>query len=169
MPHDFAVDVLSADPPGDQLGILRAEIQHQHLLAGHSHHCPPSEGKPRIINRGGRLDQRRGGPQNKGWWVGLKISPQLCPFPAGVFCRYEGPWYLARAMALGVLGKSVRCPNLHGAPRCIWPPRYQRVGIVGSLRWLIGSGRALQPNTGGDCRHWVGAEPAAKIAQTDPR
>ena len=34
VPHDFAIDMLLAHPAGDQLGVLRAEIEHQHLFVG---------------------------------------------------------------------------------------------------------------------------------------
>ena len=33
VPHDLAVDVLLAHPAGDQLGVLRAEVEHEHALA----------------------------------------------------------------------------------------------------------------------------------------
>ncbi len=36
--NDFAVDVLLPHPPGDQLGVLRPEIQHQHLFVGNPLH-----------------------------------------------------------------------------------------------------------------------------------
>ena len=32
VPHDLAVDVLLAHAAGDELGVLRAEIEHQHAL-----------------------------------------------------------------------------------------------------------------------------------------
>ena len=38
VPDDLAVDVLLPHPPGDQLGVLRAEIQHQHLFVGKLRH-----------------------------------------------------------------------------------------------------------------------------------
>ena len=34
VPHDLAVDALLAHPAGDQLGVLRAEIEDQHALFG---------------------------------------------------------------------------------------------------------------------------------------
>ena len=34
VPHDLAIDVLLANPAGDQLGVLRAEIQDQDFLVG---------------------------------------------------------------------------------------------------------------------------------------
>ena len=33
VPHDLAVDVLLAHPAGDELGVLRAEVEHEHPLA----------------------------------------------------------------------------------------------------------------------------------------
>ena len=51
---DLAIDVLLAHPPGDQLRVLRAEIEHQHLFVGQPRHCPPSGGKPSIIAPEGR-------------------------------------------------------------------------------------------------------------------
>ena len=34
VPHDLAVDVLLADAAGDELGVLRAEVEDQHALGG---------------------------------------------------------------------------------------------------------------------------------------
>ena len=34
VPHDLAVHVLLADPAGDQLDVLRAEVEHEHPLGG---------------------------------------------------------------------------------------------------------------------------------------
>ena len=48
VPDDLAVDVLLADPPGDQLRVLRAEIQHQDLFVGNPLHRPPSGGNPEL-------------------------------------------------------------------------------------------------------------------------
>ena len=46
--HDFAVDVLLPHPPRDQLGILRPEIEHQHLFVGKPLHYQPSGGNPEL-------------------------------------------------------------------------------------------------------------------------
>ena len=48
VPNDLAVDVLLPHPPGDQLGILRAEIQHQDLFVGKPLHYQPSGGNPEL-------------------------------------------------------------------------------------------------------------------------
>jgi hypothetical protein len=34
VPHDLAVHVLLADPPGNELSVLRAEVQDQDFLVG---------------------------------------------------------------------------------------------------------------------------------------
>ena len=34
VPHDLAIHVLLADPSGDQLHVLRAEVEHEHSLVG---------------------------------------------------------------------------------------------------------------------------------------
>ena len=34
VPHDLAVDVLLAHAAGDELGVLRAEVEHEHALGG---------------------------------------------------------------------------------------------------------------------------------------
>ena len=41
---DLAIDVLLPHPPGDQLRILRAEVEHQHFFVGQPLHCLPSGG-----------------------------------------------------------------------------------------------------------------------------
>ena len=48
VPHNFAVNLLLPHPPGDQLGVLRAEIQHQDLLVGQPLHCLPFMGNPEL-------------------------------------------------------------------------------------------------------------------------
>jgi len=58
VPNDLAIDLLLADPPGDQLGVLRPEIEHQHLLVGQTAHRG-TPGKPHILHRPGRQHQYR--------------------------------------------------------------------------------------------------------------
>ena len=62
--HDLAVHVELADPPGDQLRVLRSEVDDQHRFAA-LHHC-------RLIVRGGRapagtfVSHSRGGDVSQG-------------------------------------------------------------------------------------------------------
>jgi hypothetical protein len=44
VPDDLAIDVLLPHAPGDQLRILRAEVEHQHFFVAHPLHCLPSGG-----------------------------------------------------------------------------------------------------------------------------
>ena len=46
--NDLAVDVLLSHSPGDQLGILRAEIEHQYLFVGNPLHYRSSGGNPEL-------------------------------------------------------------------------------------------------------------------------
>ncbi len=46
--NDFAVDVLLPHAPGDQLRILRPEIQHQYLFVGNPLHYRSSGGNPEL-------------------------------------------------------------------------------------------------------------------------
>ena len=46
VPHDLAVHVLLANAAGDELGVLRAEIEHEHALGG--------EMPVRLLGCGGR-------------------------------------------------------------------------------------------------------------------
>ena len=57
VPDDLAVDLLLPHPPGDQLGVLRAEIQHQDLFVGKPAHASLLWGKPRIIGCSGKTCQ----------------------------------------------------------------------------------------------------------------
>ena len=49
VPHDLAIDVLLADAAGDELGVLRAEIEDQHFFVGHK------AGRAGRIDGGGAL------------------------------------------------------------------------------------------------------------------
>ena len=70
VPHDFAIDALLAHPPGDQLGVLRAEIEDQHLLVA----------RPRAPGIG----RRRNGSAvvSRKWWSDCGSWPTVC-FSAG--------------------------------------------------------------------------------------